>query len=120
MDRADAAAWIDRYVRAWETNDPEDIGSLFTTDAAYYTNPFAEPWRGQDAIVRGWLSRKDEPGAATFRYEVLATTTVSAIVRGWTHYLDPPREYSNIWLIHFDQQGRCREFTEWWMARPAP
>jgi uncharacterized protein (TIGR02246 family) len=45
------ATWIDGYVRAWNTNDPDDIRALFTPDAGYYTEPFRPPWRGRDQIV---------------------------------------------------------------------
>ena len=31
--------WIEGYVRAWNSNDPDDIGSLFTMDAEYSTAP---------------------------------------------------------------------------------
>jgi hypothetical protein len=41
-------------------------------------------------------------------------------VRGWTKYFEPEREYSNIWVIRFDDEGRCTEFTEWWMRRKQP
>ena len=30
--------WIDAYVSAWNTNDPEAIGALFTDDAVYTTD----------------------------------------------------------------------------------
>jgi hypothetical protein len=118
MNSSEVAGWVDRYVEAWNSNDPGDIRSLFTTDASYYTSPFRVPWRGQDTIVREWLGRKDEPGNATFRYEVLATGDGLGMVRGWTQYRGPAREYSNIWLVRLDSQGRCSEFIEWWMAQP--
>ena len=40
-------AWVDGYVRAWNSNDPAAIGALFTEDAAYHTEPYGEPWRGR-------------------------------------------------------------------------
>ena len=110
-------AWIEAYVRAWNSNDPAEIGALFTDDAVYCTGPFETPWRGRETIVRKWLGRKDEPGSTTFRFEVLAATPEAAIVRGWTNYLKPPREFSNIWLVRLEVDGRCREFSEWWMQR---
>lgn len=118
MDAATVMAWVDEYIQAWNSNDVEDIGRLFTVDAAYYTGPFDPSWRGREAIVQGWLGRQDTPGNTTFRYEVLANMADTAIIRGWTHYHHPPREFSNIWLIRFDLHGQCREFTEWWMERP--
>jgi hypothetical protein len=117
MDSSVVTAWVDRYVRAWNSNDPAEIGALFTDEATYYTGPFDAPWTGRDAIVRGWLDRQDAPGSTAFRYELLATTSDSGIIRGWTQYHEPAREFSNIWLVRFDSNGRCREFTEWWVQR---
>lgn len=28
------------------------------------------------------------------------------------------REYSNIFYLQFDDEGRCAAFTEWFMRRP--
>ena len=58
----DLAAWMRGYLRAWVTNDPAEIGELFSGDAAYYTAPSREPWQGREAIVEGWLRDRDEPG----------------------------------------------------------
>ena len=117
MDIKTVEAWVEGYRKAWDSNDPKDTGALFAGNAAYYTGPFNEPWRGRQAIVEEWLKRKDEPGSYTFRYEVLAVTGDVGVVRGWTTYLESHREYSNIWVIHLDGQGRCTEFAEWWMKR---
>jgi hypothetical protein len=120
MDTSVVTAWVDAYVRAWNSNDPADIGRLFTDDALYYTGPFDAPWEGRDTIIQKWLRRQDAPGTTSFRYEVLASTSDRGVVRGWTLYHDPAREYSNIWLIDFGPNGRCRAFTEWWIKRPTP
>jgi uncharacterized protein (TIGR02246 family) len=120
MKKSIVAAWVDAYRRAWESNDPAGIGALFAKKARYFHTPFAEPWEGREAIVAQWLARKDEPGTTTFRCEVIATKGDTGVVRGWTQYLEPPGEYSNIWVIRFDERGRCREFTEWWVQRPQP
>jgi hypothetical protein len=116
VDEPSVAAWVERYVRAWETNDPAEIGELFAEDARYYPEPDGEPWRGCAEIVSGWLGRKDEPGTWSFRNEILAVAGDLAFVRGWTHYDDPP-DFSNLWVIRFDSEGRCTEFMEWWMER---
>ncbi|GIH92831.1 nuclear transport factor 2 family protein [Planobispora siamensis] len=109
-------AWIDAYVRAWNSNDRAHIGALFTEDAAYYTAPFDPPWRGREEIVSGWLDRRDEPGETTFTWAPLSVTSEVAVIQGTTAY--PDRVYSNLWVIRLDRAGRCREFTEWWMEHP--
>lgn len=114
------ASWIDGYVRAWNTNDPDDIAALFTADAEYRTEPYAAPVRGRDAIVAFWLANSDEPGRTTFRWAPLVVTSEVAVVEGTTDYRDdPPRTYSNLWVIHLDGTRRCTSFTEWWMLHPA-
>lgn len=114
MDRSDVETWLGRYVRAWETNDPADIAQLFTGDARYFTAPHRDPWVGPDAIAGGWVDRKDEPGTWTFRSEVLGIDGDLAFVRGWTTYTNDP-DYTNLWVIRLDDQGKCSEFVEWWM-----
>jgi ketosteroid isomerase-like protein len=118
VDREGAVAWVERYLQAWRSNDPDEIRALFTDDARYYTAPEREPWVGPDGIVTGWLDRKDEPGDWwTFRYEVLGVDGDLAFVRGWTRYQkDEPPGYTNLWVIRLSEDGRASEFIEWWMA----
>lgn len=110
--------WVSGYVRAWNSNDPAAIGDLFAEDAAYYTAPFEEPWRGRETIVKEWLARRDRPGETTFTWFPVTVGPELSIVQGVTTY--PGRVFSNLWLIRLDGVGQCREFTEWWMQQPAP
>ncbi len=119
MDRGSLERWMRGYVAAWESNDPAAIGDLFTEDATYYTTPARPPWRGREEIVRGWIGIKDEPGHWTFRWEVLDLGEVHGFVRGWTTYTDEAKGYRNLWVIRLEDDGRCSEFTEWWMKEPA-
>jgi ketosteroid isomerase-like protein len=105
--------WLQGYRRAWETNDPEDIGKLFTDEARYFTAPFREPWTGRETIVREWIERKDDPGTWAFTNDEPVMAGDLAFVRGETRYEDTA--YSNLWEIHLEEDGRCSEFTEWWM-----
>ncbi|MFQ5795459.1 MAG: nuclear transport factor 2 family protein [Candidatus Bipolaricaulia bacterium] len=115
MDRNEFGSWIEGYIKAWNSNDPEEIGGLFAEDGLYYTEPYAEPWRGRQEIVTEWLGRKDEPGTFEFRYEILGVYDNLSVLRGWTKYLDPVKEYSNIWIVRLNENGQCTEFTEFWM-----
>jgi uncharacterized protein (TIGR02246 family) len=110
--------WVDGYVVAWNSNEPAAIGGLFSEDAAYYTEPHSVPWRGREEIVRRWLDRQDEPGQTEFRWQPVAVTPDVAVVQGETVYHRPPATYSNLWVIRLDAEGRCTEFTEWWMQHP--
>jgi ketosteroid isomerase-like protein len=113
MNESDIERWVEAYVKAWESNDPTAIRAVFTEDARYFTAPYREPWSGGDEIVKEWLGRKDEQGTWTFRSEVMAVAGSLGFVRGWTVYDDAT--YSNLWVIRLADDGRCEEFTEWWM-----
>jgi ketosteroid isomerase-like protein len=106
------------YVRAWDSNAPDDVAALFTEDAEYRTEPYAEPWRGRDEIFRKWIENKDEPGDAEFSWEPVVETPEVAVVEGRTVYREPRRTYSNLWVIRLDAGGRCRSFTEWYVKHP--
>ena len=114
MDTGGVERWVERYLHAWASNDPADIGGLFTEDARYYTAPYRTPWSGRDEIVRGWLERAAEPGTWSFRHQVLAVQGDLAFVQGWTEERDEPDAW-NLWVIRFDDGGRASEFVEWWM-----
>jgi hypothetical protein len=118
VDRSDVDRWVEGYVRAWGTNAPEDIRALFTEDARYFTAPYRQPWTGHEAIVKGWLGRKDDQGTWKFRSEGAVICGGVAFFRGVTTYEDT--EYSNLWVITLGEDGRASEFVEWWMTVADP
>ena len=117
MNLDDVERWMDGYVRAWTSNDPADVGGLFTDDATYRTEPSAHPWIGREQIVKEWLDGRDDPGTWEFRFEPMALAGSIAFVRGWTTYTDedPHRVYDNLWVIQLADDGRASDFTEWYV-----
>ena len=114
MDEGAVKTWMDGYVEAWRSNDPERIADLFTEDARYFTAPFREPWVGRDRIVASWIQRGDDLGTWTFEWHTLAVADDRAFVQGRTTYTNAP-SYRNLWVIRLDAEGRASEFTEWFM-----
>jgi uncharacterized protein (TIGR02246 family) len=118
MTREQVQAWLDAYVAAWRSNDAATIGELFAEDAVYRYHPYDEPERGRDAIVADWLEEPDEPGSWEARYAPLMVEGDRAVATGETRYADG-QTFSNAFVLAFDGDGRCREFTEWYMEHPA-
>jgi ketosteroid isomerase-like protein len=52
----DAKEFLKKYKKAWETRDADLAASLFTRDACYKENPFAEPVIGREAIDDYWAA----------------------------------------------------------------
>lgn len=111
------AEWVAGYVAAWQSNDPAEIGALFTDDARYLTSPDSEPRVGRDAIVAGWLQDLDEPGSWSFDWHIVHEDDGFVAVQGRTDY-PAERDYLNLWIIRLADDGRATEYTEWYMPRP--
>lgn len=119
LDRARFGGWLDRYVAAWKSYDPAAIADLFSEDAEYRYHPRDEPVKGREAIVASWLEARDDPGTYDAKYEPLAIDGDIYVASGWSRYFGADGklgdEYSNVYVCRFDEAGRCREFTEWWI-----
>jgi SnoaL-like protein len=124
-------AWLARYVDAWKSYDRASIEALFSEDVVYRYHPWDEPIAGRDAVVASWLgegtsetaSERDEPGTYDATYRAFAVDGEHAVATGSSTYLDRPGgavtdTYDNCFVMRFDAEGRCREFTEWFMKRP--
>jgi len=122
MDHEAFQSWLDRYIDAWRLLDPVAIGDLFSADVRYAYDPFEEAVVGRKAVVDSWLADPDEPGSWEADYEVLAIDGDAHVAHGRTRYLTDDRsgierEFANVFVCRFDAEGRCREFTEWYMRR---
>ena len=121
MNRESLQLWLDKYVEAWRTYDPAQIGDLFSEDALYFYSPFDEhdPVRGREAIVKDWRAEPNAIGSWEARYMPVAVEDNVGVAQGRTRYLRPDgtiqREFDNIFVLHFDEAGRCARFTEWYM-----
>ena len=70
-----------------------------------------------DEIVAGWIDNRDEPGDWTFESTVLGTDGDLAFIQGVTDYRAANRPlYHNLWVVRLADDGRAREFTEWYMT----
>lgn len=118
MDHGTFQDWLDRYIDAWRTGDPDQIGDLFASNARYVYGPFQEPVVGREAIVASWTAEPDAPGSWEAEYAPLAVDGEVAVATGESRYTDG-RTFSNIFVCRFDADGRCTEFREWFIERPA-
>lgn len=119
MTHDEVHQWLDGYVEAWRTHDPDKIGALFTDDASYKYHPGGEAVVGRDKIVAGWVKYKDaalnvNPWTAEYRPWVVEGDRAIAI--GETHYEGAEDFFNSFQLVFRD--GKCAEFTEWFMENP--
>ena len=123
MESTDVARWLDDYVAAWKSYEREQIVALFADDASYRYRPSDEPIVGAGRIADDWIDDPDDAGSYEAAYEPVAIDGDTAVVTGSSTYTDPDGSvrtiFDNCFVIRFGPDGRCTEFTEWFMERPA-
>lgn len=123
MNNESVAIWLSNYVEAWKSYDPEAIRALFSEDARYYYSAYSEPIEGREAILAEWLDNPDKAGTFQAEYKLLATNGNLAVANGRTTYFEADgktflKEFDNIFVLEFDDTGRCTLFKEWYMKKP--
>jgi SnoaL-like protein len=114
MTHDDANRWLQAYVEAWRSYEPDAIRGLFTDDARYRYHPWEDALEGRDAIAADWLANRDDPDAWDADYSTWAVEGDRVVATGTSRYDDAQgkRTYHNVFLIEFAPDGRCRSFTE--------
>ena len=133
MEKADIDRWLEAYIAAWKSYDPNAIGALFSEDVEYRYHPYDEPVHGRDAVVEAWLGESDHEGASSrdaegtydASYRAVAVDGNVAVATGESLYSEEPggpvvQAWDNCFVMRFDADGRCREFTEYFAERPSP
>ena len=130
MLREDVDRWLKDYIAAWKSYDRGQIEALFAEDISYRYHPEDDAIEGRAAVVESWLgegghadaSTRDEPGTYDAAYRAVAVDGQVAVATGISSYRESPggpvvRVYDNCFVMQFDSEGRCREFTEWFIQR---
>lgn len=122
MDTSDVVNWLNRYIAAWKSGDPQEIGDLFTEDVEYHYTPYAPVVKGREAVVASWLEDADEPGTWSAHYEPELVEGNRAAAKGHSTYYEKDgsvkAEWSNLFLLTFDDAGRCSAFWDWYYKKP--
>jgi hypothetical protein len=133
VDKAAVDRWLQAYVEAWKSYDRGQIEALFAEGVRYRYHPYDDPVEGREAVVQSWLgeghepgaSSPDEPGTFDASYRAVAVDDGIAVATGSSTYLVEPggpveTVFDNCFVMRFDRDGRCTDFTEWYIERPRP
>lgn len=111
--------WIERYRRAWETADGDEVVDLFTPDASYRSSVFREPHVGSDAIRAYWQQAASMQRDVLVRMGQPVVTPERVVVEWWATMVDPGEgeiTSPGCLLLRFAPDGRCQELWEYWQV----
>jgi ketosteroid isomerase-like protein len=122
VSRESVVDWIGGYERAWRAPGTDALAELFTEDATYSPGPYEHTRVGLGEIAELWDAEREGPDEAfTMTSEIVAVDGDTAVTRIAVVYGEPVnREYRDLWVMNFANDGRCREFEEWpfWPGQP--
>ncbi|MGH9216041.1 MAG: nuclear transport factor 2 family protein, partial [Acidimicrobiales bacterium] len=109
----------------WRTAGTDGLAELFSPDATYLPSPWRAPVKGLPAIARFWEDEREGPDESfTMAREILAVEDTTAVVRVSVDYdgrgVTPAQRWRDLWVIGFDDDGRCVAFEEWPFAPEQP
>jgi mannose-6-phosphate isomerase-like protein (cupin superfamily) len=129
LTAAELMGWVAAYERSWRDPRTQPVRTLFSADATYVVEPYAEPIVGLPAIEAFWAEETAVGETFTMTSEVVACSGSTGVVRVAVRYGEPVRqEYLDLWVVTFDGSAKASRFEEWpfWPshgrspARPAP
>jgi ketosteroid isomerase-like protein len=105
--------WVRRYERAWRSPGIDALADLFSDDVVYVPSPWARPIHGITSLGRFWEGERESADEAfTMTHDVVAVDGQVAVARIAVDYGGGER-WRDLWVITFDDDGRCRAFEEW-------
>jgi hypothetical protein len=113
--------WIERYRRACETADADEVVDLFTPDASYRSSVFREPFLGSHAIRQHWQRGAGGQHVVAIRMGWPILTDDRVAVEWWTTMLGPDEGETTLpgfLLLRFALDGRCQDLWEYWQVQP--
>lgn len=113
-------ATIRRYFDACNAADFDALVSCFTPDAVhYFPHGLPDvPWRGAEAIARGWIWCVQELGSQWTIERVLASSTSPEAVIEWTHWKtrSDTALRGDEWYVFDEETGLIREIRAFYAS----
>lgn len=115
MNRSEVKAWIDSYIAAWRSPDTSKLVDLFTPDVSYQVSPWKLPLHGLQELEIFWKhARSGHTEVFELQSAIVAVEGTIAVVRiEVTYEKGEPRQWRDLWILTFTNEGLCSSFEEW-------
>lgn len=114
-------AWLARYGDAWESRDADKAAALFTPEATYHEMPFDAPIEGAAKIREYWARVTADQRDVDFSARPIMVDGDAGVAewsaRFRTASTGATIELNGVFVLEFDDAGRCTSLREWWHVR---
>ena len=124
VTRDQVAAWLKGYEEAWEMLDADKAAALFTEDATYQDNPYADPHQGRQGIREYWTTVTSDQQDVDFTHEILSVSGNTGIAHWHSEFTQKSSGsgvvLDGIFVLEFTPEGVCQSLKEWWHIQVNP
>ena len=108
--------WLAAYRKAWIERDPDAAAALFTDDATYQEQPYAEAYAGPQGVHDYWASVTATQANVELEYGTPLVLGDRTAVEWWVTLVNAGVEITlaGEFMLRFDESGLCRDLREYW------
>jgi SnoaL-like domain len=108
--------WLAAYRKAWIERDPDAAAALFTDDATYQEQPYAEAYAGAQGVRDYWASVTATQADVELEYGTPLVLGDRTAVEWWVTLVNAGVEITlaGEFMLRFDESGLCRDLREYW------
>ena len=122
-DYAAAGEWLEAFGRAWQTFDGDAWVGLFSEDAEYHEDPFAEPLVGHNALRAYLLEGAESEGDVDFTIERHWVSGDTILAAWHANYIAKPAgqrvRTAGFLTAEMASDGRANRLRGWTVQAPA-
>jgi SnoaL-like domain len=121
LTKQDVLEVVEIYIRAWVTQDPDLITTIFTDEAAYHERVLGEPIRTNAGIRNYWTEKVvQSQGNITCKLLSLYLDGDTAIVEWEAEFDDRPqatrKRMREIAVLEFAEDKKIASLREYWAS----
>ena len=117
---AAAKAWVDAWLHAWPTKDPEPLSSLYVDYGVFFSHPFRDPLVGPAGAREyvTWATADQASVECAFGEPIVSGDR--AAVEWWGSWREQGQEltFAGVTVLRFDDQGLVVESRDYWHMEP--
>jgi hypothetical protein len=108
--------WLAAYRKAWIERDPDAAAALFTDDATYQEQPYAEAYAGPQGVRDYCASVTATQADVELEYGTPLVLGDRTAVEWWVTLVNAGVEITlaGEFMLRFDESGLCRDLREYW------
>lgn len=122
MNHSSFKHWLDALGQAWITRNPKAAAEICAENVLYFETPFDKPLTSKKEIEKIWQEVPESQKDIEFSYEIINVNQKIGVAKWRASFTRLPSGIRDtlvgVYFVKLDKNGLCKEFHQWWVAKP--